>query len=272
MKRFLWTAALAFWGWTLRGAEPFDVAVEGPTRGDPLILQGNFTAPASSGAPVLVMIHGVGSTRAEWAPLVRQAAGRGWGALAFDLRGHGRSRATLAGKTVDYEEPRNGRNPAFWETFPGDLEQVIAALEKKTGVAQGQIVLVGASLGANVALDVAARVKGFRALVLLSPGLEYAGINAEGPMAALATPTLLIAAEPDLYAFTSGERLRTLAPPDLLTWKPLVMGTPQGAHGTQLFDGHLEGKILDWIARPPVKKAAPKKSPAKVKRCRFLVF
>jgi pimeloyl-ACP methyl ester carboxylesterase len=211
MKRFLLAAALAGWGWTVRGAEPFDVAVEGPSRGDPLILQGNFTAPASSGAPVLVMLHGLGSTRGEWAPLVRQAAGRGWGALAFDLRGHGRSRGTLAGKTVDYEEPKNGRDPAFWEIFPADLERVIAALEKNTGTAHGQIVLVGASLGANVALDVASRLKGFRALVLLSPGLEYAGINAEGPMAALATPTLLIAAEPDLYAFTSGAPGRSIS-------------------------------------------------------------
>jgi pimeloyl-ACP methyl ester carboxylesterase len=159
----------------------------------------------------------------------------------------------LAGKTVDHESPKYGRNAAFWKKLPEDLERVLASLEKKTGVAKNQIVLVGASLGANVALDVSSRVKGTRALVLLSPGLDYAGIGAEAPLSVLETRTLLIAAEPDLYSYTSCERLKTLAPPGVLTWKPLVMGTPRGAHGAQLFDGRLEDQILDWATHKPRK-------------------
>ena len=248
VRDFVMAVLLVNAGLTVQATTPFDVAVNGPRPNDPLILQGEYAAPASSGAPVLVMLHGLGSSRGEWTPLVQRAVQRGWGTLAFDLRGHGHSRGTMAGRTVNFEDPQNGRTAAFWKQLPGDLEQVVAALEKKTGTPRGRIVLVGASIGANTVLDAATRLNGLDALVLLSPGLDYAGILTEGPMSNLATPTLMIAAQPDLYAYTSGQRLKTLAPPGLLTWKPLEAGTPQGAHGVQLLDGKLEEKILDWIA------------------------
>ncbi len=248
MKRFFIGALVLSAGGLLRSADPFDVAVSGPRTNDALILQGEYTAPISSGAPVLVMLHGLGSTRSEWTPLIQRTTKRGWGALAYDLRGHGGSRGTMEGRTVNFEDPQNGRAPAFWQKFPEDLERVVAALEKKTGTARVRIILVGASLGANTALNAATRLPGVGGVVLLSPGLDYAGILTEGPMAALSTPTLMLAAQPDLYAYTSCERLKSLVPTDTLTWKPIAHGTPQGAHGVQLFDGKLEEKILDWVA------------------------
>ncbi len=249
MKRFFFAAMLVVGaGGFVRGADPFDIAVNGPRSNDPLILQGEYTAPASSGSPVLVLLHGLGSTRGEWTPLIRQTTKRGWGSLAYDLRGHGHSRGTMAGRTINFEDPLNSRSPAFWQNFPDDLEKVVTALEKKTGASRARIILVGASLGANTALNAATRLPGVGGVILLSPGLDYAGLLTEGPMAALSIPTLMIAARPDLYAYTSCERLKSLVPTDTLTWKPLAQGTPQGAHGVQLFDGKLEEKILDWIA------------------------
>jgi pimeloyl-ACP methyl ester carboxylesterase len=249
MKRILWALFMIGYAWGAVGAEPFDVAVDGPQPDDPLIIQGTYSAPTSSGAPVLVMVHGLGSSRAEWTPFVHQATDRGWGTLAFDLRGHGRSRTTITGQTINFEDPENGRNPVFWSHLPGDLQRVVTLLKQKGGIAPTQIVLVGASIGANTVLNASALLHGTGALVLLSPGLDYAGILTEAPMATLATPTLLIAAEPDLYAFTSAERLKTLAPPDFLTWKPLSQGSAKGAHGVQLFDGKLEKTILDWVGK-----------------------
>ncbi|MBK8576502.1 MAG: alpha/beta fold hydrolase [Elusimicrobia bacterium] len=248
MKRFFLVVLCLGGAWSARGADPFDVAVNSPRLDDPLILQGDYTAPSGPGAPVLIMLHGLGSHRGEWAPLIQRTTPRGWGTLAYDLRGHGQSRRTIAGQTIHFEEPENGRDAAFWKYLPKDLEQVVAALEKKTGTERAKIVLIGASLGANTVLDAGTHLKGLKALVLLSPGLDYAGILTEEPMKNLTTPTLMIAAQPDLYAFTSCQRLKTLAPPGLLTWTPLAQGTPQGAHGVQLFNGKLEEKILDWIA------------------------
>jgi pimeloyl-ACP methyl ester carboxylesterase len=249
MKRIGLAMCITVLGGLLWGAEPFDVAVPGDSEKDDLILQGDYTAPASSSSLVLVCLHGLGSSRGEWEPLIRQAAKRGWGSLAYDLRGHGNSRGTMAGNTVNYEDPENGRDPEFWKLFPSDLGDVLSSLEKKTGEGPNRVVVAGASLGANVAVTYAAQRPGLRAVVLLSPGLDYAGLQTEGPAMILETPALLVAAQPDLYAFMSGERLITLAPKNLVTWWPLPKGTTQGAHGTQLFDGKLEIKILDWIAK-----------------------
>jgi pimeloyl-ACP methyl ester carboxylesterase len=247
MKRFVSAVLCAFAAWPVRGADPFDVAVNSGRPNDPLILQGTYTAPVSSAAPVLVMLHGLGSGQSEWTPLVQRATARGCGTLTYDLRGHGRSRGTIAGRTINHEDPQNGRSADFWRNMPRDLEQVVLALEKRTGTAREKIGLIGASIGANTVLEAAARLKGIGALVLLSPGLDYAGILTEGPMKTLATPALLIAAEPDLYSYTSCQRLKSLAPPGLVTWTPIPHATTQGAHGVQLFDGKVEDKIVGWI-------------------------
>lgn len=249
MKRAGWAVGLTLAGGLLWGGEPFDVAVRGFSAKDDLILQGDYTAPASSSSLVLVCLHGLGSSRGEWEPLIRQAAKRGWGSLAYDLRGHGNSRGTMVGNTVNHEDPENGRDPEFWKLFPSDLGDVLSSLEKKTGGGPNRVVVAGASLGANVAVTYAAQRPGLRAVVLLSPGLDYAGLQTEGPTMILETPALLVAAQPDRYAFMSGERLVALAPKNRVTWWPLPKGTAHGAHGTQLFDGKLENKILDWIAK-----------------------
>lgn len=241
-------------------AEPFDVAVPGPAANDPLLLQGDYVAPTQESAPVLVCLHGLGSSREEWAPLRDRAHKRGWGTLAYDLRGHGRSRGTLAGSTVDHEAKQFGRNPAFWQLMPGDLDLVAARLIEKTKLARSRVTLVGASLGANICLIVASRDPGWARVALLSPGLDYAGLATEAPISVLQSPALLIAAKSDAYAFLSAEKLASLAPQGRLTFLPLSRGTPRGDHGVQLFDGKLEEKLLDWIGGiSPAKPASPSK-------------
>ncbi|MBL0350007.1 MAG: alpha/beta fold hydrolase [Elusimicrobia bacterium] len=244
-----WGCAALIWaaGVSLAGAEPFDVPVPGRAEKDPLLLQGDFTAPRTANAPVLVCLHGLGSTRAEWQPLIDAARKKGWGAYAYDARGHGRSQSTLAGDTIAYDSRRD-RTPAFWNAMPGDLARVLEALEKQKNVTPRQRVLVGASLGANVCL-LAAGSSPSAGAIALSPGIEYAGLNVEGVMAGLPVPALLVSARTDLYAHASAERLLSLAGrPGFVGWTALDRGTARGDHGTQLFDGKLEERLLDWIA------------------------
>lgn len=101
MKQFILAVMLLSAGGFVRGGEPFDVAVDSARPDDPLILHRENTAPTSSGSPLLVMLHGLGSSRGEWAQLIQRTTKRG--TLAYDLRGHGRSRGTIAGLTVNFE-------------------------------------------------------------------------------------------------------------------------------------------------------------------------
>lgn len=259
-----WGGALAILaaGLSIAGAEPFDVPVPGRTENDPLLLQGDFTPPRTANAPVLVCLHGLGSTRAEWQPLIDAARKKGWGAYAYDARGHGRSQSTLAGDTIAHDSRRD-RTPAFWQAMPGDLIRVLDALEKQKNVAPKQRILVGASLGANVCL-LGAGSSPAAGVIALSPGIEYAGLNVESAMAGLPAPALLVSAKTDLYAHASAERLLSLAGwPGFVRWTALDGGTARGDHGTQLFDGKMEERLLEWIASV-TKTSQPRttKSPA----------
>ncbi|HRY28537.1 MAG TPA: alpha/beta fold hydrolase [Elusimicrobiota bacterium] len=215
---------------------------------DPVLIVGDFEPPQTDKAPFLILLHGLGSTRGEWAPLVAQAAGRGWGTFAYDARGHGASRLTRRGSTVDYRDPSFGQNPLFWRKMVSDLTDAVTALNEQKKLSKKRMILVGASLGANVSLNVAALQADIPAAVLLSPGMEYAGIAAEPAVKGLSRPALLLAAKPDAYAYSSVLRLLSSTGNNPNLRKMLLeQGGPQGAHGVQLFDGKLEKRILDWI-------------------------
>ncbi len=152
-------------------------------------------------------------------------------------------------------------SPAFWRAMLGDLLTVVENLERSKGIPARRVVPVGASVGANVALNAVAARRGaglwngtaasrpdIPAVVALSPGLNYAGIGTEAALSRWDRPALLVACRLDGYAFSSVERLARLAPaPSKIQSLLLETPGPQGAHGTQLFDGKLEDLILDWI-------------------------
>lgn len=212
---------------------------------DPVVLTGDYSPPAGSQKPFLILLHGLGSHRGEWQPLVHLARSRGWGTLAYDLRGHAESRRTVSGAAVDYSLPAFGRDPSFWRAFAADLAEA-AGFVRARGVPLERVFYVGASLGANVCL-LAAEEREPAGIVLLSPGFEYAGLRTEAAMTRVRAPALLVAAEPDRYAFASAERLAELSHGRADTIF-LERGGPAGAHGAQLFDGGLEKRILDWVA------------------------
>ena len=112
------------------GPEPFEVtAAEGITlRGD---LYGEAAAPAA------ILLHGGGQSRSAWRGAARRLTEAGYRAISMDLRGHGSSDWSPAG--------RYG-----FDDYSDDLARVIDAVG-------GHAVLVGASLGGHVSVVTAAR-------------------------------------------------------------------------------------------------------------------
>lgn len=235
----LFLALSPAWVWgepiTFSGAEVFS--------GDPVILKGEFQPPSSAHKPLLLLFHGLGSTAQEWGPLVRLAEKRGWGTLAFDARGHGQSLRTLKGAEIHYDDGR--MTSSLGRGMVEDAGKVMEALSRDPKKNKCPLVLVGASVGANVALRASQGRTEVRCLVLLSPGLNYAGVTTEDLAQMISDPVLMVAAQPDTYAFHSVITLERLRP-DWTSWR-LPQGTPQGAHGVQLFTLSLEEDILNWI-------------------------
>lgn len=102
-------------------------------RGDGLELVADAAGPA--GAPTILFLHGGGQTRQSWGTALREAAARGYRALALDQRGHGDSNWAPDG---DYRIDR----------FVADLRHVIEQIHPEP-------ILVGASLGGLAGLLVA---------------------------------------------------------------------------------------------------------------------
>ncbi|HCC47383.1 MAG TPA: hypothetical protein DEQ38_04610 [Elusimicrobia bacterium] len=197
-----------------------------------------YYSAASSGALVFINTHGLGSDKNEWGSFQKALGERGYGWLSLDLRGHGGS-GTCGGKKADY---RNF-SKADWANASRDLEAAAAWLKKK-GVPAKRLVFCGASIGANLSVK-AARAAGPAAVILLSPGLDYAGLKPEKYFPGGAYRVLIAAAQDDPYAWQSALPLFKAARAGH------AAATLDGisGHGVNMFKApKVIPAVLDWAA------------------------
>jgi alpha-beta hydrolase superfamily lysophospholipase len=181
----------------------------------------------------VVLVHMLGRDRADWEPLTGTLVSKGLDVTALDLRGHGQS----ASGALDY---RNFET----EEWLGCTKDIRAALDYLAGQVEGPYFVIGASIGANLALIEAGDDPRVAGVVLLSPGLDYHGVK-PGEYATKygERPVLLVAAEDDAY---SAQSVTTLAE---LLYDPELVVYPSGGHGTHLFGSRPEVLTLigDWL-------------------------
>jgi pimeloyl-ACP methyl ester carboxylesterase len=203
---------------------------------DGFVLKGELTSAADAKAPVAILLHMYRSDRSAWAPLVPDLVAAGFTVLAIDQRTHGESQERH-GETVNVATiPR----AAFGEVVRAGVRDVKAAVGylARQGIATDRLVLVGASYGCSVSLLSAEEVEGVQALVLLSPGTNYFGVDVLEAASSFPGPLLAVAAEDDRNAVESARIItaRHRGTDDLEIYR-------SGGHGTRLFG-----------PRPPVKR------------------
>ncbi|KOX06481.1 hypothetical protein ADK65_01745 [Streptomyces sp. NRRL B-1140] len=111
-------------------------------------------------APVALVVPAMGARGAFYGPLAKRLHATGLHAAVLDLRGQGESTP----------RPRRGVGAGYRELAEDDLPAAVRAL--RTELPQAPVVLVGHSLGGQVALLAAAAVPmdGVRAVVLVASG------------------------------------------------------------------------------------------------------
>lgn len=172
---------------------------------DGCALEAFYLAP-SSGGYVFVNSHGLGSDRNEWRTFETALEKAGFGYLSFDFRGHGGS-LKCCGRGIDY---RNFTR-ADWQLLSRDIKAAVGFLKSKK-VSRRSVVLCGASIGANLSVKAASEGPAPAGLVLLSPGLDYAGVKSADFFPAGPGLRFFIAAAPDdVYAWQSSLYLAGLA-------------------------------------------------------------
>jgi pimeloyl-ACP methyl ester carboxylesterase len=131
------------------------------TTSDGVVITGTLYA-AGAKAPAVLCLHQWRSDRGSFASLARGLQQAGFTVLAIDMRGYGGSLKTADGKSV-----RPDRKARL------DVEAAVSFLRGHASVDPARIGIIGASYGSSNALLYAAGDASVKALVLLSPGLNY---------------------------------------------------------------------------------------------------
>jgi len=212
---------------------------------DGVLLKGTLYRPKGSPKEGWVLLHGLGSTRGEWDPLARELVKAQVAVLAMDLRGHGESVMRDDGSSIRYQAFNQIGPASPWNAMIHDVQPAVVLLAQKTHLNLKRIAVGGASLGANVAMNYAADHADVPAVVLLSPGVEYAGVKTEAAFKAYGLRPLFMAASPgDGYAFQTVQYLARMRPDAGLR---LVAGEG-AAHGVQMFTPGFLKKLSGWMS------------------------
>ena len=193
---------------------------------DGLLIQATLLTPITSAPnPGVILLHMLGDDRTVWGEvgLAADLVAAGYAVLVVDMRGHGETGGaqdwTLAADDL-------GR---VWDAF------AVRADETRTAV-------VGASIGANMALRLGAERPDVVGVALLSPGLEYRGVTTADQLVVY-RPLLLVASEDDPY---SADSVRALA--EVASGATVHIFDAAG-HGTNMFAAapELSGLIIGWL-------------------------
>jgi alpha-beta hydrolase superfamily lysophospholipase len=205
---------------------------------DGLALAATWFEPSSRPAPAVILVHMLNRSRREWDLLAQRFAWEGIGALTIDLRGHGESPGGMApgdGSQTDYS------------SMLLDVKAARRHLAARADVQQSRVGILGASIGANLAVLEASADATIASLALLSPSLDYRGLRIEAAMRRIGErPVLLVASDDDPYAGRSVRELQKAGggPREILIVK-------QAGHGTLMLarDGDLGRTLVDWFRR-----------------------
>jgi dienelactone hydrolase len=201
---------------------------------DGTTLAATWHEPSSRPAPAVILVHMLGRSRRDWDEFGSRLAAAGIGALAIDLRGHGDSAQGPAAEGSGYS------------VMVQDLAAAKRFLVTRSDVVPSRIGILGASIGANLAVLEGAADPTIASLALLSPSLDYRGLRIEAAAKKYANrPMLLVSSDDDAYARRSVADLQKTGTPRE------VLQLSGAGHGTNMLrrSPELEYSLVDWFRR-----------------------
>lgn len=197
---------------------------------DQLEIQVTYRAESgSSPRPGVILLHMLNSNRQIWEEngFAETLYQNGFAVLSVDMRGHGET-----GSSMD------------WELAREDLKLVWADFVGRPEVDGQRTAVIGGSIGSNMALILAADQPEIQTAVLLSPGLDYRGVQTEPALRAYARNVMIVAMTGDSYAAESSQTLAEIKP------EQVELLIEEGNwHGTSMLERFpdLEERILEWL-------------------------
>jgi pimeloyl-ACP methyl ester carboxylesterase len=163
-----------------------------------------------SGSKGVVLAHQSDASMCQWLPYATLLAQEGYRVVVFDFVGFGAS------------------SPARTRTYLDDIRTAVQYLRDQGTT---RVVVVGASMGATMAITAAAAITPpVAGVVAVSPPKLFDGVNAERAASQLETPALYIAADSDGDYEVYAEELSQATPAALRDL--LIVDAPE--HGVEL--------------------------------------
>ncbi|MGH9390155.1 MAG: alpha/beta hydrolase, partial [Vicinamibacteria bacterium] len=164
------------------------------TSEDGVELHASLFTEGGERAPSVVLLHGLGGDRSGWKFMANSLEANGFCALAIDFRGHGESTTRSDGGSLDWRRFEAGD----YRAMTLDVKAAVEQLRKEPSCDAERLGLLGASLGANIALVYAASAVDVRSVALLSPGRNYRGVEIGSTVSGIdGRPVFLAAARAD---------------------------------------------------------------------------
>lgn len=226
--------AMTLWPGTSIAAPSMSVSF---TSRDGVQISGTYYSAARRPAPAIILLHMLTRTREDWDAAGNRLADGGMAVLAIDFRSR-----RAPGDLSPAGDDRGSFAPLML-----DAQAARQFLSGRPEIIQTAIGIAGASIGANVAVLVAAADPSVRSVALLSPGIDYRGLRIDAAMRKYAErAALLIASEEDPYAARSVRQLSSMGT------GPREMRIVNGAgHGTVMLtrEPDLVALLVDWFSR-----------------------
>ncbi|MEO0281956.1 MAG: alpha/beta fold hydrolase [candidate division WOR-3 bacterium] len=214
-----------------------DVGQVSFTTDDGVLIYGNFKEPEQKNGKAIILLHMLRTDKSHWKDFSDKLNEKNYTTIAIDLRGHGQS---IKKNNVDYR----------WQSFSeNDFNKMVLDVKAakifllERGYDPNKIALIGASIGANIALNYASTDEEIRVVALLSPGLDYRGVKTEKSMQDFDGYVFIASSKEDEPSYSSCIKLK-----DIGNSKKTVIFYENAGHGTWMFEKtDLSEKLLDWI-------------------------
>jgi esterase/lipase len=183
----------------------------------------------------VILLHKFSSDKSEYLSFANELNQKGYAVLALDFRGHGES-IFKNGQKVSWQSFSN-------LDFVDMTKDVAAAREWLTNKGYDSFAIVGASIGANTALNYGVTDAAVKTIVLLSPGLEYKGIVTNQTIRNCTKPIFIVASNEDTYSARSATVLYESA-----QGKKEIKLYDNAGHGASMFARtDLDKLIVNWL-------------------------